>query len=369
MKERIPFLNLYKQYEGIKDEINLTISEVIESSSFILGERVLKFEEEFAKWNNSNYCVGCANGTDAIEIALSSLDIGPGDEVIVPAMTWISTAEAVVRVGAKPRFIDIDQNTYCINTEELENTITKDTRAIILVHLYGYAAEANIIKKMCEKYDMKLIEDCAQAHGALDRDGEKVGNIGDIGTFSFYPGKNLGAYGDAGCIVTNDELLAVKCKELTNHGQSKKHVHNRIGRNSRLDSLQAAILSTKLPHVKEWVKKRREIAKIYDNNIRNNKLKLPYRGAEGAHAYHLYVIMSEQRNKLADHLTQNNIAWGIHYPNALPNLQVFRKNMNEKEVDNFKVATQLSRNCLSIPIGDHLENEQIKDICETLNSF
>jgi dTDP-4-amino-4,6-dideoxygalactose transaminase len=367
--ERIPFLNLKSQYLEIREIIDAAIASTINSSSFILGEKVKSFEVDFANWNRSQYCVGCANGTDAIEIALEALGIGPGDEVIVPAMTWISTAEAVVRVGASPRFVDIDSTSYCIDVDKVEKTITRKTKAIIAVHLYGNAADVVRLRKVCEATGIFLIEDCAQAHGALVASDVKVGNVGHIGTFSFFPGKNLGAYGDAGCIVTNDEKLAKVCREIGNHGQIKKHKHNRIGRNSRLDGLQAAILSAKLPMLNKWIAHRQEVANYYSKNINPELMRLPELGTPGSHAFHLYVVLHESRDLLFAGLANFGIETAIHYPVALTDLGVFSQYIQEEDKNTYPCAVKLARQALSLPISDQLSLAQAQFICESVNKL
>ncbi|MEM9339621.1 MAG: DegT/DnrJ/EryC1/StrS family aminotransferase, partial [Bacteroidota bacterium] len=263
----IPFVDLNAQYQSIKSEVDHAIASVFETTSFIGGEPVRKFEEDFAQYLGANHCVSCANGTDAIEIALKALGVGPGDEVIVPALTWISTAGAVNNVGAAPVFVDVLADERTIDPSLIVPKITDKTRAILPVHLYGLPARMKEIKAIAVKHKLRIIEDCAQAHGA-EIDGHKVGTMGDIATFSFYPSKNLGAYGDAGAIVTNDSELAERCKKLSNHGQLVKHDHQIIGRNSGLDAIQAAVLNVKLSYLDEWTKTRGCIASQYDSLLK-----------------------------------------------------------------------------------------------------
>jgi dTDP-4-amino-4,6-dideoxygalactose transaminase len=361
---------LRSQYHALKAEIDDAISSTIDSSNFILGEKVSLFEKQFARWNNSSYCIGCANGTDAIEIALEALGVGAGDHVIVPAMTWISTAEAVVRVGAMPIFADVSPITYCLDIENVEKNLTSKTKAIIAVHLYGHPADVVGLRNLCDLNNLYLIEDCAQAHGAMVDQKTKVGNIGHIGTFSFFPGKNLGAYGDAGCIVTQDETLAQICRELGNHGQIKKHNHVRVGRNSRLDGIQAAILSAKLPFLDCWLERRRNLAKLYQTLLSSCSVQIPNISDPENHAFHLYVVLCETRKSLLDFLSNNGIETSVHYPKALNRLSIFQnyKDINNNS-DHKSVAETLAAQAISLPIGDQLTIDQVKYVCDCMQRY
>ena len=272
--KNIPFVDLTAQYNSIKQEVDLAIQNVVNDTAFINGKYVTKFEGEFRSLYGSKHFIGCANGTDAIYIALKALGIGVGDEVITVANTWISTAETITQAGAKPVFVDIHRDFYTINVELIEEKITPKTKAIIPVHLFGQSCDMDAIIAICKKHNLFLIEDCAQAHFA-EWKGQKVGTFGDIGTFSFFPGKNLGAYGDAGGIITNDDKLAKKMRMFANHGALKKHHHEIEGINSRLDGLQAAILSAKLPHILEWSQKRLDNALYYNQVLRDTDIITP----------------------------------------------------------------------------------------------
>ena len=252
------------QYESIKSEIDKSIKEVLVNTSFIGGEIVTEFETNFKKYIGVNYCISCANGTDSIEILLKALDIGKGDEVIVPAISWISTSEAVSSVGGKPVFVDIDPDYYTIDLNKIEKVITNKTKAIIPVHLYGQPVDMIKLMAIAKKHNLKVIEDCAQAHGAEFK-SKKIGSFGDCASFSFYPGKNLGAYGDAGAMVTNDSKVAEKARMIANHGQKEKHKHIIEGRNSRMDSIHAAVLNVKLKYLDSWTSRRIEIALKYNS--------------------------------------------------------------------------------------------------------
>ncbi len=291
----IPFVDLHAQYLSIKSEIDNAIKECIADTNFIKGKAVSEFERNFADYLGVKYCVGCGNGTDALEIILKALDIGPGDEVIVPALTWISTAEAVTNVGAEPVFVDINPRTYTIDPSKIEEKLTKRVRAIIPVHLYGCPADMNEIGSIADKYGLYIVEDCAQAHGA-EYDGKKVGTFGIASAFSFFPSKNLGAFGDAGAIVTNDKEISDLVRKISNHGQlNEKHKHFRIGRNSRLDSIQASILSVKLKYLDQWNDKRQKVASFYLSRLtEKTEFNLPYHEQNKKHVYHLFVLRCKQ---------------------------------------------------------------------------
>lgn len=360
----IKFLDLKKQYESIKNEINTAIFEVIEDSAFVGGKYVEEFEKNFAKYLGTKHAIGVGNGTDALEIALWSLDLPKNSEVIVPANTFIATAEAVTRNNLKVKFVDCNKY-YQINTKSIEENITKNTSAIIAVHLYGHPANMKKINEIAKKYNLKVIEDCAQAHGA-GIDGIKVGNFSDVATFSFYPGKNLGAYGDGGCIVTNDDNLAKKIRMYINHGRSEKYYHEFEGRNSRLDGIQAAILNVKLKYLDKWIEKRNKIAKRYLNEIKNPKIKLPLVCDNIKHAWHLFVIQVENRDKFIDYMKKNNIQTGIHYPRALPKLKAYE--YLNFDCKNYKACRE-DKYLVSIPMGEHLEKDEIDFIIDTINNY
>lgn len=346
---KVPFVDLKAQYRTLKDEMDGAMARVLASASFIGGEVIKDFEKAFAAYLGAPHCVGVANGTDAIEIALKALGIGPGDEVIVPALTWISTGGAVSNVGATPVFVDVLESERTIDPDLIEASISVHTKAIIPVHLYGLPAQMTQINRLAKKYDLKVIEDCAQAHGALYK-GQKVGTLGDMATFSFYPGKNLGAYGDAGALVTHSEPLAKTSRMLANHGQIKKHSHQMIGRNSRLDTLQAAVLLAKLPYLDMWTQQRQQVARWYDAKL--SGVKYPKVPDEMEHVYHLYVIQSEKRDELLAHLKSADIGCAIHYPTPLPFLACYH-HMGHREGD-FPAAEKLCKEILSLPMYPEL---------------
>jgi dTDP-4-amino-4,6-dideoxygalactose transaminase len=362
----IPFVDLKAQYQSIKPEIDKAIFEVINDTSFIGGEPLRNFESAFAKRLGVQHCIGVANGTDAIYICLKMMGIGAGDEVITSASSWISTSETISQTGAKPVFVDIDPLTYTIDVKSIEAKITSRTKAVIPVHLYGQAAHISEIKKICEKHNLFLIEDCAQSH--LTREGNQiVGTFGQAATFSFYPGKNLGAYGDAGAIVTNDESLARKMRMYANHGALKKHQHQMEGINSRLDSLQAAILLAKLPNLELWTEKRINNAAKYSQLLGNSPLELPLARLDTKHSFHLYVVRSKQRDQLKEFIEARGVQTAIHYPTALPNLPAYSY-LGHKPTE-FPIASRYQDEILSLPLYPELTNTQIEYVCHCIFEF
>ncbi len=362
----VEFLDLKKQYLGIKDEIDQAIAAVINESAFIGGKYVKSFEEHFAAYQQVQHCIGVANGTDAIEIALEALELTKGSEVIVPANSFIASSEAVTRSGHRVVFCDCDPDTYTISVDDAEKRITDKTKAIIAVHLYGHPCEMDSIIDLAKRYSLKVIEDCAQAHGA-EYKGRRVGGIGDIGTFSFYPGKNLGAYGDAGAIVTNHGELARKCRMIANHGRIAKYDHEFEGRNSRLDGIQAAVLDVKLRHLDSWIKQRRLLADCYLYSLRGiSGLTLPKQAEWGFHVWHLFVVLADNRDLLIHYLAEKGVQTGIHYPISLPDLKAYAY------LDTTNTIGFSSKACyklLSLPIGEHLTKNDVVCVGELIANF
>lgn len=339
--------------------------QVIDETAFVgdPGNRFVgQFETDFAAYVGTKHCIGCANGTDSIEILLRAHGIGPGDEVLVPAMTWISTASAVHSVGAKAVFVDIDPVYYTIDERLIEQHITPKTKAIIPVHLYGQMANMAAIMELATKYNLIVIEDCAQAHGA-EIDGKKAGTWGHSASFSFYPGKNLGAYGDAGGMVTNNDNIAAQCRMIANHGQAGKHNHQLIGRNSKLDGIQAAILSVKLKYIDQWTEARIGHAATYGQHL--NQGILPTARPNGKHVYHLYVAQVPDREKLLEDLKANNIFAGIHYPVSLPFFPAYA-GWGHVPAD-FPVAYAFQSKIISLPMYAELSEADIMQVAETVN--
>jgi dTDP-4-amino-4,6-dideoxygalactose transaminase len=362
----IKMIDLKKQYLSIQSEIDAAIKNVIYDNAFINGKYVKTFENEFAEYIGIKHCIGVGNGSDALEISLESFNFPKGSEVIVPANSFIASAEAVTRAGHKVVFCDCNSDNYTIDIESLKLKINNNTKAIIVVHLYGFPCDIDEIMKIAKPYDIKIVEDCAQAHGA-EYKGRKVGTLGDIAAFSFYPGKNLGAYGDAGAILTNDDNLQRNIRMISNHGRIDKYDHIFEGRNSRLDGIQAAVLSVKLKYLDKWVNRKTEIANYYFVNLKNLEyLKLPGKSDFVKCAYHLFVIRTKERDKLKEYLLSKDIETGIHYPISLPKLRAYKylnqndENFNANENDNY---------LLSIPIGEHLEDDEISIIVESLKEY
>ena len=362
----IKFLDLYKQYQSIKDEIDEAIQSTIYNSSYIGGIALNEFELAFAHYHQAEHCVGVANGTDAIEIALQALKLPAGSEIIVPANTFIASSEAVTRSGHRVVFADILPGTYTLDPADVEKRITRHTRAIIAVHLYGHPCDMDRLLDLAVKYRLKIVEDCAQGHGA-EYKARRVGTIGDIGTFSFYPGKNLGAYGDGGAIITNDHALAKQCRMIANHGRVDKYNHEFEGRNSRLDGLQAAILKVKLEYLDAWVERRNKIARQYINGLSSiEALTLPIIRSEVRHAFHLFVIRTECRDALARQLSEASIQTGIHYPIALPKLAAYSYLNQASEP---MIANQQDSKLLSLPIGEHLSDQEVLEVIYNIRKF
>lgn len=359
----VPFVDLKAQYRAIQREIDDAIANVIAETAFISGKYAKAFEEAFAAYLGVKHCVSCANGTDSIEILLQAMGIGRGDEVLVPANTWISTAEAVTSVGATPVFVDNHPETYTMDVAKIEEKITPRTKAIIPVHLYGLPAEMDEIMSIARQRGLKVLEDCAQAHGATYK-GRKVGTIGDCASFSFYPGKNLGAYGDAGGMVTNDDDIAQTARMIANHGQVAKNVHKIEGRNSRLDGIQAAVLSVKLPRLEDWTEARRHHATRYGEWLCDLDIQLPIEPSYARHVYHLYVVQVPNRDEVIARLKADGIETGIHYPTALPFTEAYQR-FNHQPSD-FPVAYRQMSRLLSLPMYAELTDAMIERVCDSL---
>jgi dTDP-4-amino-4,6-dideoxygalactose transaminase len=361
----VPLIDLKAQYLSIKTEIDSAISEVLSKANFIKGEAVKDFERAFADYIGVKFCLGVGNGTDALEIILKALDLGKGDEVLVPALTWIATAESVNNVGAEPVFVDIDPETYTIDVNKIERKLSKKTRAIIPVHLYGCPAHMDEIISIARKYNLFVIEDCAQAHGA-EYSSKKVGTFGIASAFSFFPSKNLGAYGDAGAIMTDDPVLFEKAARISNHGQWKvKHDHVIIGRNSRLDSIQAAILNVKLKHLDNWNQRRIVAATYYIKKLGLcDEIVLPVTVPGSKHVYHLFVIRTKRRDHMIELLNEKNIAWSVHYPRPLPYTAAYNYKLNPN--DDYQVSRLVTNEILSLPLYPEIENQQIDLICNQI---
>lgn len=362
----IPFASFIPLEDELNDELHNAFERVYKNSWYIQGRENVKFEEEFAQYNNVSYCIGCGNGLDALTLSLKALGIGHGDEVIVPSNTFIATALAVTYANASVIFAEPDISTYNIDPRHIEERITQKTKAIIVVHLYGQPCEMNQILQIAKKYGIYVIEDCAQAHGALYH-GKKVGGLSNISGFSFYPGKNLGALGDAGAVLTNDIEVAKKVRALGNYGSDAKYHHIYKGNNSRMDELQAAFLQVKLRHLNRINKERSRIAKRYMEEINNNNIILPSVIRNTDPVWHIFSIRSEKRDVLAEYLHKHGIGTNIHYPIPI-HLQKAYVDLNIKEGE-LPIAEEISKTQLSLPLYYGMKDEDISFVIKKINEF
>ena len=363
---RVPFLDLKAQYEPIQLEMNAAIHQVIKQTAFAGGPFVEQFEKDFAAFCNCKYAIACSSGTSALRLALFSLGIGPGDEVITTPNTFIATAEAISACGAKPIFVDIDEETYNMNPELLEDAITPQTKAVIPVHLYGQVCDMEKILRIADSHGLFVIEDACQAHGAEYKDWT-AGSMGDAGCFSFYPGKNLGAYGEAGAVTTNKPELAEKMRMYRDHGQETKYYHSVAGWNDRMDGIQGAVLSVKLKYLAGWNQARRQHARNYSEQLSNiGDIVIPVDPADGKHVYHIYAIRTQYRDALMKHLGEQGIACGIHYPIPLHMQKAY--GYLELPEGSFPVAETCAREQVSLPMFPELSFIQIKAVCKAIET-
>jgi dTDP-4-amino-4,6-dideoxygalactose transaminase len=361
----ITFADFKREYAEIGAEVNDAIERVLKSGYLVLGKEVRGFEEEFSRYLGAGYGIGLNSGTDALYLAVMALGIKGGDEVITVAHTFTADADAVVRNGATPVFVDIDPETYCINVTKIEEKISRRTRAILPVHLYGHPADMEPIMALAKKHKLYVIEDACQAHGA-EYKGRKVGNIGDIGCFSFYPTKNLGAYGDAGMVVTNNEKLADKIRMLRNYGQSDRYHHEFMGINSRLDELQAAILRVKLKYLDNWNEKRRSLARLYNQLLQNTDVVLPVEKDYAKHVYYLYVIRHKKRDKLQKHLADQSIETLIHYPVPIHKQKSYAAMGYAADLP---VTEQICNEIVSLPMHPWLTESDITQVTSLIKDY
>ena len=358
----VPFVDLKAQYQTIKPEIDAAIARVIENTTFIMGREVAAFEKSFAAYVGARFCIGVNSGTAALQLALMACGIGEDDEVIVPSFTFFATAEAVSVLGATPVFVDIDPISYSVTASAIEKAITPRTRAIIPVHLYGQPADLNPILALAEQHNLQVIEDAAQAHGA-EYKGKRVGSLGQVGCFSFYPSKNLGAYGEAGAIVTNDENLAARLRLLRDHGSTSKYAHAIVGYNFRMEEIQAAVLNVKLPHLDDWNNQRRAHAAAYNELLKDSGLVLPCEMDYARHVYHVYAVQCDNRDELQNRLTAKNVQCGVHYPLPI-HLQAAYASLGYKAGD-LPVTERLSERVLSLPMFAELTDAQQRAVAES----
>ncbi len=362
----VPFFDLRRQYEALKVELDEAFRRVFEKGNFILGENVRLFEEEFARYSNAKFAVGVGSGTEALHLSLRACGVGPGDEVITVPNTAVPTVSAISSAGAKPVFVDIIPDIHTINIEKIEEKITEKTKVIMPVHLYGHPAEMGEILKLAKVYNLKVIEDACQAHGAR-YNGKNAGTIGDLGCFSFYPTKNLGAYGDGGMAVTNDEELYERLVMLRNYGEVKKFTSKIEGFNSRLDEIQAAVLRVKLRYLDEWNNKRRNIAKLYQQLFKDSDIQLPHEKEWAEHVYHLFVIKVNKRDTLRNYLQERGIGTLIHYPIPIHQQEAYKK-LGYRAGD-FPVSEANAEEILSIPIYPELKTEEIETVARCIKEF
>jgi len=370
----IQMVDLKTQYQSIKTEIDAAIQKVLTNAQFIHGEQVVDFEKKLAEYLNVKHVITCANGTDALQIALMALNLSQGDEIITPSFTYIATTEVIALLGLKPVFVDVNKDTFCIDETKIEQAITSRTKAIVPVHLYGQAANMDVIMNIAKKYNLTVIEDNAQAIGSTyqyeNRKTAKTGTIGTIGCTSFFPSKNLGCYGDGGAMCTNDDQIATKLRMIANHGQSKRYYHDIVGCNSRLDSIQAAVLNVKLPYLEKYNNKRREVADYYDSFFEDfDELQTPFRNDFSTHVFHQYTLILNgiQRDELHKYLSDKKVPSMIYYPVPAHRQKMF-ENFNSKEL-NLPITDWLTERVISLPIHTEMTQEQQSFICETIAGF
>ena len=360
----IKFLDLHKINERFREEIDKRIKNIIDKGWYLLGDEDKLFEKNFAKYCGVKHCIACANGLDALNLIIRGYGFSAGDEIIVPANTYIASILAISENNCTPVLVEPDIKTYNINPDLIEEKITEKTKAIMVVHLYGQAVQMSKILELAKKYNLKVIEDSAQAHGAYYK-GKRTGSLGDASGFSFYPGKNLGCMGDGGCVTTNDDELASRIRAIANYGSDRKYHHIYKGINSRLDEMQAAILDVKLPYLDSDNARRREISKYYRENIKNPEIILPEVYDENAHVWHIFPIRCEKRDELQKYLEENDIQTNIHYPTA-PHKQGAYKEWENKE---YPISEEIHRTELSLPISPVLTDDEVKKVVEVLNDW
>jgi len=366
MQESIPYLDLAAQMRPIRKEVNAAIARTLDNCSFCLGPDVVQFEKDFAAWCGAAHCAGMNSGTSALHIALLLLGVGPGDEVISTPFTFVATSWAISYVGARPVYVDIDPDTNNINPALIERAITPKTKLILPVHLYGHPADMDAIVAVGKKLGIPVIEDAAQAHGALYK-GRKVGTFGEISCFSFYPGKNLGACGEGGALVTNNAAFDKRARSLREHGASVRYYHDEVGFNYRMEGIQGAVLGVKLKHLQAWTDARRKIAHRYHELLAGTPLKLPREASYASSAYHLYAVRHARREELKKHLESQRVGCALHYPVPL-HLQKCYASLGYKQGD-FPHAEAAARECLSLPIYPELKDQQVEQVAEAVKAF
>jgi dTDP-4-amino-4,6-dideoxygalactose transaminase len=363
---QIPYLDLPAQIRGIRKELDAAIARTLDNCSFCLGPDVTQFEKDFARYIGAEHCVGFNSGTSALHVAMLLLGVGPGDEVITTPFTFVATSWAISYVGAKPVYVDIDDATFNLDPKLIERAITPRTKAVLPVHLYGHPFDLDPILAICKKHKLPLVEDAAQAHGAKYK-GKTVGAFGDISCFSFYPGKNLGACGEGGALVTNNSAFAARARSLREHGSTARYYHDEVGYNYRMEGIQGAVLGMKLKHLAKWTAERRRVAHRYTELLAETPLQLPCEAAGAESAWHLYVVRHPRRDELKAHLEANGVGCAVHYPISLHQQKAYA-NLGHKPGD-FPVAEKAARECLSLPIYPELTDAQIQRVAEVVCKF
>jgi dTDP-4-amino-4,6-dideoxygalactose transaminase len=366
MADPIPYLDLPAQIRSLRKEIDAAIARTIEKCSFCLGPDVAQFEKDFAAYIGSRHCLGFNSGTSALHIAMLLLDVGRDDEVITTPMTFVATSWAISYVGARPVYVDIDDATFNLDPKRIERAITKRTKAIMPVHLYGHPFDVDPIREIARKHNLALVEDTAQAHAATYK-GKRIGTFGEISCFSFYPGKNLGACGEGGALLTDNDAFAARARSLREHGSSVRYYHDEVGFNYRMEGMQGAVLGVKLKRLDEWTRERRRVAHRYHELLADTPLQLPREAAYAESAYHLYVVRHPRRDELKKHLETNGVGCALHYPLPL-HLQKCYASLGYKAGD-FPVSEKAARECLSLPIYPELSDAQILRVVEVIKDF
>ena len=366
VNQAIPYFDLPAQIRSLRPELDAAIALSLDNCTFCLGPDVAQFEVEFARFCDAKHCIGFNNGTSALHVAMRLLNLGPGDEVITTPFTFVATSWALSYVGARPVFVDIDDTSFNLDPKLVERAITPRTRALLPVHLYGNPADLAPLLEICRKHNLTLVEDAAQAHGAKYR-GRSVGSFGQMSSFSFYPGKNLGACGEGGALVTNNDAYAARARALRDHGSTRRYYHDEIGYNYRMEGIQGAVLSVKLRHLQAWTRERQRVARRYGEMLASTPLQLPRQADDAESAWHLYVVRHARRDELKQHLEVNRIGCGMHYPLPL-HLQKAFAHLGYKPGD-FPVAEKAARECLSLPIYPELTEDQIQRVAAVIREF
>jgi dTDP-4-amino-4,6-dideoxygalactose transaminase len=366
MADTIPYLDLRAQIKPLRAEIDAAIARTIDNCSFCLGPDVVQFEKDFAKYCDAKFCVGFNSGTSALHVAMLLLGVGADDEVITTPFTFVATSWAISYAGAKPVFVDIDDTTFNLNPKLIERAITSRTKVIMPVHLYGQPFDIDSVREICRKHQLPFVEDAAQAHGAKYK-GKVIGTFGEISCFSFYPGKNLGAFGEGGALVTNNEEFAKRARSLREHGSTVRYYHDEVGYNYRMEGIQGAVLGIKLKHLEKWTRERQRIAKRYSELLADTPLQLPAQASFAESVWHLYVVRHPRRDDLKKFLDENGVGCALHYPLPL-HLQKCYASLGYKTGD-FPVAEKAARECLSLPIYPELTDGQIQRVTDVVKEF